>query len=299
MNRVHCPVPTATLLINEMTTHPTKHHHVQYRFDGKIPDMYDDGPGAGIMEPSAVQFIEFVRNHYTGSNHQSLRILELACGTGRFTRHLHSHFSNAHIVATDLSPGMVEVGQRKLPHENISWHVANMENIPFEDESFDIIFCQYGYMFCPDKLRAFAETHRVLRKGGSMYALVWDKLEHHPTLYPVYQHVRAQYPHVSTKFFETPCSMHDQEMIQQWLETHQFKNINFFSLPVTGGYESKERTLLSMLEGSPLAQALLDEGVDLDVFVDEASSIFDHMEEEDGTVAFPLKATLIHSVKAH
>jgi ubiquinone/menaquinone biosynthesis C-methylase UbiE len=49
--------------------------------------------------------------------------------------------------------------------------------LPFDDASFDIVVCQFGVMFFPDKARAFAEARQVLRRGGTLVFNVWDRIE--------------------------------------------------------------------------------------------------------------------------
>ncbi|MBD0285501.1 MAG: class I SAM-dependent methyltransferase [Flavisolibacter sp.] len=51
---------------------------------------------------------------------------------------------------------------QRLNHNNV-WKVADAQKLPFEDSYFDLVLCQFGVMFFPDKEKAFGETHRVLK----------------------------------------------------------------------------------------------------------------------------------------
>jgi SAM-dependent methyltransferase len=59
----------------------------------------------------------------------------------------------------------------------VTWQQADAMHLPFDDASFDLIVCQFGAMFFPDKARAFAEARRVLRSGGVLLFNVWDRIE--------------------------------------------------------------------------------------------------------------------------
>ena len=55
---------------------------------------------------------------------------------------------------------------------------ADAQALPFDDGSFDLVVCQFGVMFFPDKVRANAEARRVLRDGGRYMLVIWDRIEH-------------------------------------------------------------------------------------------------------------------------
>ena len=104
--------------------------------------------------------------------------LEIACGTGVVTRHLRkAMMPESILVATDISNDMLEYARKKLQGEKIEWMIADGSQLPFEDKSFDLVICEFGFMFVPDKLKAFREAYRVLRPGGSLLFNTWDKLE--------------------------------------------------------------------------------------------------------------------------
>jgi SAM-dependent methyltransferase len=59
----------------------------------------------------------------------------------------------------------------------VEWRQADATQLPFPDESFDLVVCQFGVMFFPDKPQAFSEARRVLRPGGTLIFNVWDRLD--------------------------------------------------------------------------------------------------------------------------
>jgi SAM-dependent methyltransferase len=99
--------------------------------------------------------------------------LEVGCGTGLFWSALPDSVDrNLRITLSDLSPGMVDVSLARVRplFTNVTGLEADVENLPFENESFDLAIANQMLYHAPDPLRAIAELHRVLRPGGSLVA---------------------------------------------------------------------------------------------------------------------------------
>jgi SAM-dependent methyltransferase len=78
------------------------------------------------------------------------------------------------ITATDLNEPMIELGKVRAGMERVNWQQADAMKLPFPDGSFDLIVCQFGVMFFPDKRESFVETFRVLTLGGRYVFVLWD-----------------------------------------------------------------------------------------------------------------------------
>ena len=103
------------------------------------------------------------------------RVLEVAAGTGVVTRHLASLLpDDVSIVATDLNQPMLDLASKVGTSRPVERRQADGMQLPFADESFDAVVCQFGVMFLPDKAKAFSEARRVLKAGG---VLLWDRIE--------------------------------------------------------------------------------------------------------------------------
>jgi len=111
-------------------------------------------------------------------------VLEIAAGTGRVTRHIREHIPySAKLIASDISEEMLAVAKKTLSHLDIDWRNIDAQELPFSDNSMDLVVCCFGYMFVPDKPKAFAEAYRVLKPGGMFLFTTWDKLEHNEASY--------------------------------------------------------------------------------------------------------------------
>jgi len=110
-----------------------------------------------------------------------MRVLDLASGVGDPSLFVAEAVGpSGHVVATDLGPGMIGLAEelaRARGLRNIEFRVANVEALPFPDESFDVVTCRFGVMFFPDQLRAFRECLRVLKRGGRVAFVVWGRRE--------------------------------------------------------------------------------------------------------------------------
>lgn len=110
-----------------------------------------------------------------------MRVLDLASGVGDPSLSVAEAVgASDRVVATDLGPGMISLAEelaRARGLRNIEFRVANVESLPFPDESFDVVTCRFGVMFFPDQLKAFRECLRVLKRGGRVAFVVWGKRE--------------------------------------------------------------------------------------------------------------------------
>ncbi|MEQ8388299.1 MAG: class I SAM-dependent methyltransferase [Alphaproteobacteria bacterium] len=108
------------------------------------------------------------------------RTLDLASGAGEPALTIAKKVGpSGHVTATDLVDEMLagirrRAADRKLT--NLDFRLADMENLPFEDESFDRVTCRFGIMFSSDISRTFAEAFRVLKPGGRAAYMVWGPL---------------------------------------------------------------------------------------------------------------------------
>jgi len=102
------------------------------------------------------------------------RVLDLACGTG-FVADRVNQVSNAKcdVVGVDVNAAMLDVARRNA---FIEWHLASAAALPFVDGSFDVVLCQQGLQFFPDRGAAMKEIARVLKPGGRVSLNVWGAL---------------------------------------------------------------------------------------------------------------------------
>lgn len=141
-------------------------------FAGSIPELYDTLLVPLIFEPYADDLARRV------AALAPVRVLETAAGTGVVTRAMARALpASVELVATDLNPPMLARAAAVGTERPVRWQPADAMQLPFDDASFDVVVCQFGAMFFPDKPHAFAEARRVLKRGGVLLFNVWDRIE--------------------------------------------------------------------------------------------------------------------------
>jgi ubiquinone/menaquinone biosynthesis C-methylase UbiE len=187
-------------------------------FAGSIPEIYDKYLVPLIFEPYAIDLAQrLVSLPLTN-------VLEIACGTGAVTRRLAMTLSqDVFIIATDLSQPMLNYASSIGTSRPVEWRQADALQLPFDKASFDAVVCQFGVMFFPDKVRAYAEVRRVLRRGGVFLFNTWDRIADNEFPDVVHQTLAAEFPDDNPSFIDrVPHGYHDIETIRRDLSSGGF-----------------------------------------------------------------------------
>lgn len=179
-------------------------------FAGSIPQVYDRLLVPLIFAASADDLAQ------RAAVLRPERVLEVAAGTGVLTRALAQLLlPQARLVATDLNPAMLARAAAVGTARPVQWLVADAQRLPFDDASFDLVVCQFGVMFFPDKALAHAEALRVLRPGGSLLFNVWDRVEHNDFAAVVTNALAQRYPADPPRFMaRVPHGYFNREAIE-------------------------------------------------------------------------------------
>lgn len=188
-------------------------------FAGSIPENYDRHMVPLIFEPYAAD----MASRAAGLSPAS--VLETAAGTGVVTRALAPLLdAGATYVVTDLNQPMLDyAASRQSADSRIAWRQADALALPFEDETFDLVLCQFGAMFFPDRAAAYREAKRVLRPGGHFLFSVWDRIEENVFADDVTNALAEIFPQDPPRFLaRTPHGYHDTELIRADLQEAGF-----------------------------------------------------------------------------
>lgn len=218
-------------------------------FAGSIPRLYDTCLVPLIFEPYAADLVG--RLEVTPFS----RVLEIAAGTGVVTRALDAALPETiSIVATDLNQAMLDraraVGTKRL----VDWRQADAMSLPFDDESFDAVVCQFGVMFFPEKSKAFAEARRVLRSGGVLIFNVWDRIAENEFADAVTSALAAVFPEDPPRFLaRTPHGYYDRQIIERDLARAGFGVPTCFSTVAARSRATSFRIpAIAYCQGTPL-----------------------------------------------
>ncbi len=136
---------------------------------GDMPAVYDRLLGPALFGPFAEHLAR------SAATFEPRRVLELAAGSGIATRALRAALPDSDITATDLNASMLAEAAKHV--SGVTWKEADAQQLDFPDADFELVVCQFGIMFFPDKPGAVREVGRVLVPGGRMLFSVWDVVE--------------------------------------------------------------------------------------------------------------------------
>jgi SAM-dependent methyltransferase len=103
-----------------------------------------------------------------------LRWIDLCCGSGVLTEAIVDSASPSSVIGVDASPQQIEFARQHRASTNVTFEVADVMSLPFNDSSFDVAVCGLGLNYLPDSSQALVEFQRVVRPGGTIAAYVWD-----------------------------------------------------------------------------------------------------------------------------
>ena len=228
------------------------------QFSGIVPATYDEILGPVLFEPYARDVVSRLPAGI------GLRVLEIACGTGIVTRRLADALAGrATIVATDLNEPMVDYARRAVPSPGITWRQADAESLPFADGSQDVVVCQFGYMFLPDKVQGFRESRRVLASGGTLIANVWTSLDANPFARAMHDALAVAFPDDPPRFLETPYG-YTEDRVRRDMDAAGWEDVSYETLEFEIPCPSAAHFARGFSHGSPLTHELTARGADLD-----------------------------------
>jgi ubiquinone/menaquinone biosynthesis C-methylase UbiE len=217
-------------------------------FAGSIPAIYDRYLGPLIFEPYAVDLAERLAGMTTGS------VLETAAGTGIVARALARALpETVSIVATDLNQPMLDSAAAQEGSARVTWQQADAQSLPFKDQSFDAVVCQFGVMFFPDKRAAYREALRVLKPGGRFLFNVWDRIEDNEFPHIVTEALAAVFPQDPPRFLaRTPHGYHDTTTIRDDVRAAGFTHIEIDTIERRSRAPSPRHPAIGFCQGTPL-----------------------------------------------
>lgn len=218
-------------------------------FSGSIPQLYEDYLVPLIFEPYAADMAARL------AQFPCQRLLEVAAGTGVVTRALARTLpASVTIVATDLNQAMLDQAGVRGTARPVTWQQADAMALPFEDGSFDVVACQFGAMFFPDRGAAYAQVRRVLRPGGLFLFNVWDRIEDNEFADVVTAALATLFPEDPPRFLaRTPHGYHDRETLQRDLVAGGFSRRPILTtLAARSRAPSSERPAIAYCQGTPL-----------------------------------------------
>jgi len=221
---------------------------------------------------------------------RGMTVLDIACGTGIVARNAREQVGpSGKVTGLDRNEGMLAVAQRHGP--DIVWRQGLAESLPFADNTFDAVTCQFALMFFEDRVKALQEMYRVLRPQARMAIAVWDRLENSAGYMQMSMLLDRLFGKSVADALRAPFVLGDPADLRDLLTASGIEGADIRTLSGTARFPSIESwvhtdvkgwTLADLLDDSQYRALLTAAGTDLSKFV-----------LVDGTVAFPAPAHVV------
>lgn len=218
-------------------------------FSGSIPEIYDRLFVPLIFAPYAND----LAGRIASTNPET--VLETAAGTGALTRAMLARLpARTRVMATDLNQPMLDHAAAKQPQpDRVAWRQADALALPFRDQEFDVVACQFGAMFFPDKIKGYGEARRVLKSGGHFFFNVWGRIADNEFADVVTQALATLFPQNPPLFMaRTPHGYHDVVKIREELAAAGFTDIATETVDHRSRAVSPREVAVAYCQGTPL-----------------------------------------------
>jgi ubiquinone/menaquinone biosynthesis C-methylase UbiE len=218
------------------------------------------------------------------------RLLDVACGTGAVARVAAARVGgDGRVVGVDVNRGMLRVAHASRPE--LEWREGSVLELPFGDSEFDVVMCQLGVQFFPDRRTALQEMRRVLALGGRFGASVYSAIERNPAAEALSDALDRHLGEGASRAKRHEHSLSDPSELRTLLADAGFADIRIEKATRRVRFASPEQWVGIQFAATPLA-ALLDgrEPSERDSLValvaaDVSASLAPYF--RDGRLAFP------------
>ncbi|MGY3576932.1 methyltransferase domain-containing protein [Bradyrhizobium sp. USDA 4504] len=269
----------------------------QWQVAGNAAETYEDALVPAVFAPWA-PLVVALADPRAGE-----RVLDVACGTGVVARLAAQRVGPAgSVTGLDLNPGMLAVAAsiaaaRPTTSAPITWQEASATNMPLPAGTFDVVYCQLGLQFFPDRPAALREMYRVLVPGGRLGFMVWQDIQYSPGFSAL---AGALSRHVSTEaasIMRAPFALADAKQLRALVAAEGFSDITIESAAGTVRFPSVSRFVQDYVRGSPLSGHVAKVSDETRrALVSEVEDALTSHVADDG-LKFPIKAHLASAVK--
>lgn len=223
--------------------------NTSYQLEGNAAELYEKHTMPSGTRPAAERLLEHVTLKPTD------RVLDAACGTGIVARLVAQAGTQiASLVGLDLNQSMLDVARSLEPAANfpITWQHGDLCALPNANTAFDVVLCNHGFQFVPDKPAALQEIKRVLSDGGRYAFTVVSAAP--PMNVAIADSVRRHIGEELVKSVLAPFSFRDAALIKQLLSDAGFENVSIEDIAFTRRFPAKPSVAMDVIERSAYAK---------------------------------------------
>ena len=265
----------------------------QWQLSGTAAEMYERYLVPALFRPWAPALIA------AGALQPGDRVLDVACGTGIVARLVAEQVeAEGSVVGLDLNAGMLAVARSLSQAAGLAveWQEGNATSLPFSDATFDVVLCQQGVQFFPDRPLALKEMHRVLVPGGRLALNIWRSIEHSPGYVVLVEALEQHVGKASATVMRAPFSLPEAWEVQSLLTEAGFHGIDIRVREGRVHFASPEEFVRGTVAATPLAGLVAQTGEDVRAALLREVRTRLHPYVQSCGLAFPIQT---HLVTAH
>lgn len=224
--------------------------HQQWQLTMRAAELYERYPARYILGPCVPSLVD------AAGLAAGERVLDVACGTGVVARAAAKRVGPAgRVVGVDLNPGMIAVARSLSASTDapIEWLERSALDLRLEKASFDVVLCQQGLQFFPDKAIALQEMRRVLGRGGRLVLSVWISSSFGPYVDAVYAALLEFVGHEVASRFTTPRKTPTTGELQRLATEAGFSSAEVSVNRITLHLPRIDKFVLDHLSATPVA----------------------------------------------
>jgi ubiquinone/menaquinone biosynthesis C-methylase UbiE len=261
----------------------------RWQVGGNAAEIYQRALVPAVFGPWAPRVVELAELR------PGLRVVDIACGTGLVARLAAEAVGvDGHVAALDLNPGMLAVAA-ELPTVDgaeIEWVEGTAQVLPFAEASFDVVCCQLGLQFFPDREGALREMKRVLVPGGRVVVMVWREIDRAPGFAVLAAVLGRTISSDAEALMRAPFALSDAGELSGLLEAAGLCDCAIHAETGNVRFASVAMFVRSYIGGSPLAAIVADAPAPAcEELVEEVERALDPLIEQ-GSLCFPIEAHL-------
>ncbi|HEY6523401.1 MAG TPA: class I SAM-dependent methyltransferase [Solirubrobacteraceae bacterium] len=260
----------------------------QWQLEGRAAELYERHLASAVTALWAADLVERV-DVRAGD-----RALDVACGTGVVARAAADRVgATGHVAGLDINPAMLAVARSQ--GSEVDFVQGSAGALPFDDGSFDVVLCQLGLQFFPDRAKALAQMHRVLVKGGRLGLSVYGPIEHNPGTLALAQ---ALDHHLGTGASQTKRAEHVlaySTLVDKLAGDAGFRNITITTETKVVRFASASEWVHVQLTATPLASLLSEQLTRRGMTEKITGAVVEALQryEVDGALEFPQEAHVL------
>jgi ubiquinone/menaquinone biosynthesis C-methylase UbiE len=227
---------------------------------------------------------------------KSEKILDVACGTGLVARTVSELFNNdSFIYGIDVNEAMLKKAFEM--NKDINWHHGDVAEMPFSENSFDVVICQQGLQYFSDRSHAINEMRRVLVNRGRILLSVWRPIQFSPFFATL---CKALEQYVNTNAAATLSSafaVGNREELRILFNKAGFKKVHISLVIKQMSYSPFEEFLVGGISATPFFKDILgmEESLREEMLLSIYNSSHDYI--DDGGLVAPMECYIVEAQK--